>query len=496
MSRRRTMACLGILAGTALTTPALAQSLTPQQVQQQLDLLQKQQNDTQKTIQQLEAQLGTPNTPPPAGGIQIGAVNLKFGGFIAAEGVYRSRNIVNDINTDFAGIPFKNTVQANESEIHGTARQTRVSGLVTGDVDAYTHLAAYVETDFLSAGVTSNDRESNSYTLRIRHGYATVDMDGMGFHFLAGQTWSLLTTNTSGIIPRSEQIPLTIDAQYVPGFTWKRQAQARFVENFGNGIWAGLSVENPENNLAAGTPNPGTGLAVGSPNASNTGDAAGLFNNSTTYSNGIAPDIVGKIAVDPGFGHYELKGVARTFSARDLGVTHVVWGYGVGAAATVPVVPKLIDVQFSGMIGQGIGTYGSGQLADAALTRTGTAITPVGSAHALLGVIAHPTPSTDAYVYGGFEHAEKAGTYGIGNLNNSGCEIEGSAACAAPTKNLYQVTGGLWQNLFKGNFGRVAAGAQYSWTQRQAFNTAGGGVSTAASVAENTVMVSFRYYPF
>jgi hypothetical protein len=514
---------LGLAAGPA---PALAQAANPT-VQQQIDNLQRQ-LDALKAQQQpapsadsvqqapaaaapAPAPTGSAAAPAPTavaqapssrGTIQVGGVNLTFGGFIEAAGIYRSRNEVSDVGSDFnTGLFFKNIVQGHEQELRGTARQSRVSGLVSGDIDPYTHVAAYIESDFLSSGTNSNSRESNSYVPRIRHGYATLDFDNLGFHLLAGQEWSLLTTNTVGIIPRSEQIPLTIDAQYVPGFNWTRNPQARFVENFGGGLWAGLSLESPQGVLSPGITANGNGTAVGTPNVNNNGDSAGLLNNTTQYTNDLIPDIVGKIAFDPGFGHYELKGIGRMFTDRDLGTTHKVWGYGAGAAATVPVVPKLLDLQLSGLAGYGIGRYGSGQLPDVALAANGVSLVAIPVVQGLVGLIAHPAPGLDFYTYGGWEHADRApdgfrgvAGYGFGGLNNAGCNTEGAAAatCQAQTENIIQVTPGFWQDLFRGPFGRVVLGAQYSYTQRIGFSGVGG----APNVTENIAMISFRYYPF
>lgn len=514
---------LGLASGAA---PALAQTASPSvqeqidNLQRQLDALKAQQNlpaPSAGSVQQAPAARSAPTSsagsvtapatqtvaqaPSARGTIQIGGVNLTFGGFIEAAGIYRSRNEVSDVASDFnTGLPFKNLVQSHEQELRGTARQSRVSGLVSGDIDAYTHVAAYIESDFLSSGTNSNSRESNSFVPRLRHGYATLDFDNLGFHILAGQEWSLLTTNTVGIIPRSEQIPLTIDAQYVPGFNWTRNPQARFVENFGGGLWAGLSFEEPQGVLSPGFAANGNGN-VGTPNANNNGDSAGLLNNTTQFTNDLIPDIVGKVAFDPGFGHYELKGIGRMFTDRAVGTTHAIWGYGAGAAATVPAIPKLLDVQLSGLAGYGIGRYGSGQLPDAALSANGVSLVAVPVIHGLVGLIAHPQPGLDIYTYGGWEHADRAhggarsaAGYGFGGLNNIGCNIEGAAAatCQAQTKDIIQVTPGFWEDLFKGTFGRVVLGAQYSYTRRAAF----GGVGGAASAVENIAMISFRYYPF
>jgi hypothetical protein len=508
---------VGLAANAA---PAVAQTATPS-VQEQIDNLQRQ-LDALKAQQQpapgqqppaASASTRTQAAPSARGTIRVGAVNLTFGGFIEAAGLYRSRNEVSDIASDFnTGLFFKNVVQTHEQEFRGTARQSRVSGLVSGDIDADTHVAGYIESDFLSSGTNSNSRESNSFVPRLRHGYTQLDFDNLGFHVLAGQSWSLLTTNTVGIIPRSEQIPLTIDAQYVPGFNWTRNPQARFVENFGGGLWAGVSFEEPQGVLAPGFPSPGTGLAVNSPNANNNGDSAGLLNNTTQFTNDFIPDVVGKVAFDPGFGHYELKGIGRMFTDRDLGTTHEVVGYGIGGAATVPVVPRLLDFQLSGLAGRGIGRYGSGQLPDVALSANGVSLVPIPVVQGLVGLIAHPMPGLDFYTYGGWEHADRApggarsaaGGYGFGGLINTGCNTEQSTAvaptvnsagtivCQGQTENIVQITPGFWQDLFKGPFGRVVLGAQYSYTRRIGFNGVGG----APSVAENIAMISFRYYPF
>jgi len=43
-----------------------------------------------------------------------------------------------------------------------------------------------------------------------------------------------------------ENIPLTIDAQYVVGYNWARQPQIRFVEDWNKIAWFGVSIESPQ----------------------------------------------------------------------------------------------------------------------------------------------------------------------------------------------------------------------------------------------------------
>ena len=83
-------------------------------------------------------------------------------------------------------------------------------------------IGGYYETDFLSAGTTSNNNQSNSYTLRQRQFWGQAAFTN-GFTVTGGQQWSLLTETTNGMDNRTETLPMTIDAQYHVGFSWARQ---------------------------------------------------------------------------------------------------------------------------------------------------------------------------------------------------------------------------------------------------------------------------------
>ena len=161
--------------------------------------------------------------------LYINGVSITPGGFLALKGVFRDRFIGADIATPFQNIPYYNVRSGAANEFRMSARQSRASVLAKGDVNPSTHLAGYMELDFLGAGQTANSNESNSFNPLIRHLYATVDQDDFGAHLLAGQTWSLLTMNAKGIVPRQENTPIGIDAQYVPGFAWARQPGVRIV---------------------------------------------------------------------------------------------------------------------------------------------------------------------------------------------------------------------------------------------------------------------------
>jgi hypothetical protein len=454
---------------------------------------QAQQKVTQEKVETAVAAVQKVTPPKGKKGLQIGGVTVAPGGFIEAAGIYRNKNMTSDIDTSFNAVPFGNSSNDHVDENRFTARQSRLSLLATGDIDPNTHAGAYYEMDFLGAAGTANSKESNSYNLRIRNIYATLDWDDLGLHFLGGQSWSLATMYTKGLLPRDENVPLTIDAQYVVGFDWTRQPQVRVTKDlFDKSLWLGLSVENAQM-TATGTAPSGAGNLV-----TNTGGS--LFDSSTAYSVDAAPDVIAKVAWDPGFGHYEVYGIASFFRDRVKFQNRTDIGGGVGAGAIVPIIPKMLDFQLSGLVGQGVGRYGSSQLPDVTFGADGS-IHPLTTYSVMAGLIAHPDPALDIYAYGGLEHADRWSqtigktNYGYGNPNasNAGCDTEGSALpCTANTRDIMEGSLGFWWKFYRGDFGNVRWGGQYEYVARNVWGGVGGG----GTADNNILMTSFRYYPF
>jgi hypothetical protein len=423
-------------------------------------------------------------------------VKITPGGFAAAETIYRSRNETSDMGSSYnTGIPFGNSHNYYISEFRGSARQSRLSMLVEGQADKDTSLAAYFEGDFLGAAQSANSLESNSYNPRIRQIYLTTDLSNLGVHFLAGQAWSMLTLNKNGITPRQEDIPLTIDAQYVVGFDWTRNWQLRAVKDFDdNKLHAGVSLESPQASIFVGPNAPLVTTETTNPGASQ-------LNQFANYSLDVAPDLIAKLAWDPGWGHYEVFGLGRLFRDRAGNSNNVQLAGGGGAAAILPLVHKQLDLEGSVMYGNGVGRYSSAQFPDFTINAFGD-IEPIPLLSARLGLIGHPTPRWDVYGYAGVENAQRTafttGTAGFGYgsdlYNNAGCLIEGAAAstCVANTSTVWQLTGGLWYRVLQGDFGTLALGAQGSYTKRDIFSGVGGSPSTD----DLMFFTSVRYYPF
>jgi hypothetical protein len=507
-------------------------------------------------------------------------ITLTPGGFVAAETVTRQRANSADINTPFNSIPYPGNALAHINESNFTARQSRLSLLAEGKL-GNVKLTGYWEGDFLGTGVTSNNRESNSYVFRQRVLYAQAAFDS-GWTITGGQQWTLATENRKGIANRTEVLPMTIDSQYQVGFTWERQYGFRVTKDFGGKFALGLSVEGPQatiggrgfSNVTTTSQGSASVTTIGNAFVFGPGSGGGLFNfvDTTGYPFNKSPDFVIKAAADPGWGHYEVYGILSTFRNRvypcavvgtnatdtnppatpttiacgingsttpsALGAFNDTrTGGGGGANIRVPVVAKKLDFAIQGAAGDGIGRYGSAQLADITLRPDGTQAL-IRTAHALGELEFHPNSKLDIYAYYGGEYAwrtayhgydsisitktpaipatatttaipatttttfklNQPGGYGSLFANNSGCSTEnppanqltpsGGGTCAGDTRLIMEGTIGFWDKLAQGPKGGLRWGLQYSYFTRSGWS--GGGISPKA--VDNMIWTSFRYY--
>lgn len=466
----------------------------------------------------------------------MNGITITPGGFLAAEGVWRSRDTGGDFSPAFGSLTPYNSPLAHMNELRGTARQSRVSALVQGDANADTLVSAYGEFDFLGAGTSPNSFESNSYQPRVRNLYVTVDWNDIGLHLLAGQSWSLATLQTQGITPRNEAIPLTIDAQYVAGFTWTRQPQLRITKNFGSDLWFAASAEMPQtsgcpfNAAGTGTTSPGLSVPVNAVNGNGVvcnqlpSGGSGTLNTINYYSINHVPDLIAKAAWEPtianrkihieGFGlytdlyDYVQNGVPAAGVISPNNTRYDTTGWGAGGGIIVPVLPRFLDVQGTGMIGRGIGRYGSSQLAAATFNPSGS-LDPLPEMMFLGGAVLHATPQIDIYAYGGEEKilstnfVAASGTGYVSPLaNNSGCYFVGGA-CAGRVQDAWEITAGFWDKIYEGALGSLRVGLQYVYTQDDLFPGAGAPNANVLVPSSYTphfndqmVYASLRYYPF
>ncbi|MGO9169445.1 MAG: hypothetical protein ACLP56_21465, partial [Candidatus Sulfotelmatobacter sp.] len=444
--------------------------------------------------------------------IHFKGVNITPGGFAAAEFLRRSRALGADVVTPFNNLTMPGASQSSLPEFFGTARQSRPTIFISsraGNVD----FSGYISGDFLSSGVTSTATQTNGYTFRLRQVWGQAKF-AHGWSILGGQAWSLVTESKVGTGPSddtgrtNDARPATIDGAYNVGFTFARQDGIRVTKSFGDKVAVAFAVENAQATVtSSGNTNDYVLVQAGASNTNNT---------TSTYGFNPSPDLIAKIAFDPGFGHYEIFGLSDRFQDRifpcenftstgtppvvtavlpacpaltDGGTTAGAYnatrsGGGFGINARWAFYNKHIVFGVHGFGGSGVGRYGASQLSDVSINADGT-VHPVKDLQGLATLEWHGK-KLDVYSYVGSEYAARTYSYdpvqnvfvgyGAPTFNNSGCytetapttgtltgstPISGSLSkCSAQTRNITEGTLGFWYRFHNGPRGRYQWGMQ------------------------------------
>jgi hypothetical protein len=468
--------------------------------------------------------------------IRFKGINITPGGYAAAEFVRRSRALGADLPTPFNSVTMPGASQSQLSEFFGSGRQSKATIFVDGRL-SHVDLSSYISTDFLSAGVTSTSTSTNSYTLRMRQAWAQARFDN-GWSFLGGQAWSLVTENGKGISAdddmgkTNDARPKTIDPSYSVGFNFARQWGFRVAKNYDKVAFA-VAIENAQ----------GTVTSHGNANnyLFNQAGASNSYNTTATYSFNPSPDLIAKVAFDPGFGHYEVFGIYSRFTDRvfpcgDLPnpasicpVNNIAGvsaagaynasknGGGVGASARFTVA-RHVTLGVKGTGGSGIGRYAPGGLSDASINPDGT-LHLIKNLQGLGTIEVKASKRLDFYGYAGAEYAGRSWGidtvpatgnvlvgYGAPGFKNSGCFTEplpgtstfvsgpvaGSlgSSCTADTRALIEGTFGFWYKFYSGPMGRFQYGTQVSYLTRNTWSGSG----RQPNGLDTMVFSSFRYY--
>jgi len=515
-------------------------------------------------LQETPAQTTTNPMQSPVISIHFKGITITPGGFVAAEFVRRSRALGADVTTPFNALTMPGAAQNNLSEFFGSARQSRPTVYIDGRLKNV-EFSSYRSADFLSSGDTSTATQTNSYTLRLRQAWGQAKWDN-GFSILGGQMWSLVTENKAGIAPSddlgrtNDARPMTIDPGYNVGFSFARQYGVRVTKAFGTKVAVAASVENAQATLTThGNIN---NFVLGEPGATNTYNDAvtGCTTSSYTatgatsptfyttcsptgsYSFNPSPDVVAKIAFDPGFGHYEVFGLYDRFRDRVYPCANFVLGTtgpcpsgtgtgpsglgaynsaknggGIGVNLRWNFDNKHIVFGLHGLGGSGIGRYGAGTLSDLAIHANGTPDL-IKDFQGLTSLEWHGK-KLDVYLYTGAEYASRTNDfdaatnayvgYGSTHFNNSGCYTETAPStaftsgfnpgslgkCTADTRALIEGTAGFWYRFYNGPRGKFQFGTQYSYVTRQTWSgVAATGTNGAPEGLDGMVFTSLRYY--
>jgi hypothetical protein len=218
-------------------------------------------------------------------------------------------------------------------------------------------------------------------------------------------------------------------------------------------------------------------------------------------------------------------------------------GGGIGANFRLPIIAKKLDFAFQGLAGDGVGRYGSAQIADLTFRPNGTEAL-IRTGHGLAGLEFH-TKKMDMYAYAGAEYGARAaykgydsvtitktpaippnaanplgdsattttafklnqiGGYGSPFANNSACEKETApsnqltptaGSCAGDTRVIQEGTLGFWYKFYQGPKGDFRFGLQYSYFAKDGWsgnNNVAGVPGFAPKAVDNMIWTSIRYY--
>lgn len=436
-------------------------------------------------------------------------ITITPGGFTAAETVWRAHATGGDIPTAFTSLPYEKSDNYLLSEFFGTARQSRVSMMAEGKTSWGT-LRGYFEGDWLGTGITSNNNQSNSYVFRQRVVWGQLETKDH-WAFTGGQLWSLVTEDKKGISNLSGDIltPLTIDPNYNVGFVWTRQYGFRVTKTWDK-FALGFAAENPQLlytaslagnepyavlgsqgtnggnfNAAVSSCSPSTSI-VNYTNQAETDSAGNTLNvavpvyktvnscaNISNYSFNYAPDVIVKLALDPGWGHYEIIGIG-SFAHETLypgettnsnlygGLTDVNTGLavapslssagaygnsvklgGVAASFRVPV-SHFATFGLKGLYGPGVGRYGDSTLADVTADNNGK-LAPIHNTSGLGTLEITPNNKFVLYFNAGIDYAARVDFANAGSTTlgaPSACFLPTGALTCTKTPTTAQLEGG------------------------------------------------------
>ncbi|HXA65230.1 MAG TPA: hypothetical protein VNV82_08765 [Bryobacteraceae bacterium] len=434
-----------------------------------------------------------PDGPAPAF-IRLGSTCMVPIGFMDLTAVWRDKNAGSSMGSNFGSVPFNNTVNGNLSEFRFTPQNSRIGFRFDGDWKG-AHFIGYNEFDFNGTSGSNGIAVSNgAFVPRLRLYW--VDVRKGKIEFLAGQSWSLLTPNRSGLsaLPGNLFYTQVVDINYMAGLTWTRQPGMRVLFHPSEKVTFGVSAENPDQ--YAGGSAGGSGITlpaalVGLANtqldiAQNVSAGQNILTQPT-----VAPDIIAKLALDPSSRfHFEVGGIERNFKTVNPSLlsqhfTATGGGLLVGLNAEVVKNLRLISTNYWS---DGGGRYLFGQAPDLIVRANGT-LSLVHSGGTIDGFEAR-TWKNNLLLY-----AYYGGIY-IGRdvaIDTNGSKV-GYGYTGSPNgqnRNIQEITFGFNQTIWANpRYGAINAMGQYEWLNRDPWFVA---LGAPKATHDNTIYFNLRY---
>lgn len=462
------------------------------------------------------------------GTARIGKANVSLAGSWL-EGViaYRKHNELASASGSSANTPFPNAANYHLREMRIDTRGTRVSVSTFSDkFGDDEQLRGRLQLDFASVG--NGNQNNGNWSPRLRQGWFMWDKNAAGWHFLAGQNWSLVTPGANFMAanggpgndlgwtmrPGSENVFQQLDA-FIPGYVGTRQPQFRVVKDLMPGAALGFSIENPS--VAWGGTTAGITSAALSPAAAAAGTSSSQLSPtgalgtyaSSGYLNttGLAdrPAFVLKSSWQPGPRLLlEAYGIVRNYRnmpglAGPAGAGAVSTTAG-GAGTYLKIVPNKVDLSLAASYGSLGGMDSSGAIPDVTTDSTGKPVA-VKSTGGWAGLYLYPSKDLTLFALAGYTRGHAAGissangiNYGYGNPanRNSGCGVLGGACNGnIDTASAMQIAAN-WR-IYNGDKGQVMIQPQISYIKETRFSDINGIRPAAGNLVIN---LGIRYFPF
>jgi hypothetical protein len=447
--------------------------------------------------------------------------------------VGRTRNTNSDMGTPFPAIPLNGTQNAGFSEFRISARQTRPGVRAISMPNTNVRLEGRLEIDFEGTPIIgANENQTTSYVPRIRHLFGQAEWLNSGWVLTFGQTYNLWTANKVGINADREWVVPGEEGSYVVGITYGRTGLVRATKYSANKKVAfAVEASNPATTLSSSyTPVsvlgiPGAVNLVGG-NYNTTSPCCSAFLNATTggalnasglpaFATGVTtnpmPDFLGKIAFDPGWGHYEIRAMFSAFRDRVAlqtagGIpytavppsvlpfhrTNTTYGGGLGWFSFMPVTKKT-DWILSGTYGAGTSKFNGAGNADTTLDAQ-YKLVPIKNITALTGIEMHPTPKVDLFAYFGAEYYGRSGN-GYADLYTAGKVLGfGSpnyTGAPAYNKSIWSPSFGYNYRFYQGPAGVIMQAFELAYIERNLWRSLGVGPSRGDIVVGD---ISFKYF--
>jgi hypothetical protein len=436
-----------------------------------------------------------PDGPSPAF-IRLGSTCVIPIGFMDITPVWRDKNAGSSIGSSFGSVPYNNTVNAKNSEFRFSPQNSRVGFRVDGDWKG-THFIGYNEFDFLGqSGSTSITVTNGAFVPRLRLFW--VDVRKGKLEFLAGQSWSMLTPNRTGIsaLPGNLFYSQVIDVNYMAGLTWTRQPGMRVLYHPNSKVTMGLSFENPDQYIGGSAGGSGITLPTALTSLGGTqldGGAANIVLAAPT----VHPDIIAKIAFDPTARfHFDIAGIERTFKIWNPNVAPALGAgqYSTKAGAGIQLgfnaeIVKNFRVISTNYWSDGGGRYLFGQAPDL-IVRADGSLSLVHSGGTVDGVEARVNKNNLLlYAYYGAIYIGRNTALDANGTTPIGFGFTGAAN--SQNRAIQEFTFGFNQTLWASpRYGAINAMGQYEYLMRNPWSVA---TNAPKATHDSTIYFNLRY---